>query len=463
MRLKHYFTLLLLLFCLCALKLEAQTGRWRGNIELPNNAGLGVIFNISEVENGKLIAKMDVPMQGAANITASDLIVSGDSIKFKVPSILGKYMGRFISEDSISGKWNQGGQSFILNLSKTGDVKEASRPQTPNPPYPYISKEVVYTNPRSGFKLAGTLTLPQEADKCPAVILITGSGAQDRDETLMGHKPFLVIADYFTRNGIAVLRVDDRGVGGSEGNINDVSSHDFATDVLAGLEFLKTQNKIDKNNIGLVGHSEGGIIAPLAAVESKEVAFIVMMAGVGIPGDSLLLEQTRLIARAMGMPEQTINAQLFVTKGIINVLKKEKDPDRRTESLRNMVTGGMYEQMDRERQQMIDAQMAQYDNNWFSFLVSFDPRPYLEKVKCPVLALNGEKDLQVPPKLNLPAIEAALSKGGNKNHKTIELEDLNHLFQKCETGAPAEYGQIEETISPEVLEIMKNWILEISL
>ena len=224
----------------------------------------------------------------------------------------------------------------------------------------------------------------------------------------------------------------------------------------------KTKKEIDKKNIGLVGHSEGGIVAPIAAVNSDEVAFIVMLAGVGIPGDSLLVEQGRLIAEAMGMPEQQIAAQLFVTKGIINVLKTEKIPEQRTTNLRNMVTGGMYAQMDPERQEMIDAQMMQYDNNWFSFLVSHDPRPVLKKVNCPVLALNGEKDLQVPAASNLSAIEAALKKGGNQNIKTMELPGLNHLFQSCETGAPIEYGQIEETISPEVLEIMKSWILETS-
>ena len=272
----------------------------------------------------------------------------------------------------------------------------------------------------------------------------------------------MVIADYLTRHGIAVLRVDDRGVGGSEGNISEVTSEDFATDVLAGLDFLKTKKEIDKKNIGLVGHSEGGIVAPIAAVNSDEVAFIVMLAGVGIPGDSLLVEQGRLIAEAMGMPEQQIAAQLFVTKGIINVLKTEKIPEQRTTNLRNMVTGGMYAQMDPERQEMIDAQMMQYDNNWFSFLVSHDPRPVLKKVNCPVLALNGEKDLQVPAASNLSAIETALKKGGNQNIKTMELPGLNHLFQSCETGAPIEYGQIEETISPEVLEIMKSWILETS-
>lgn len=462
MQVKHQFICLLvfLSFSFNHTKAQNVSGSWRGNIELPN-AKLEVIFNISKNENGKLIAKMDVPQQGAANIQVGQVNVTNDSLLLEVPSIYGNFNGKILSSDSIAGKWTQGGQEFNLNMKKTGEVKEVKRPQTPKPPFPYLVDEVEYSNPESGFKITGELTLPKNAKNCPAVILISGSGAQDRDETIYEHKPFWVIADFFTRNGIAVLRVDDRGVGGSQGNTGDATSADFAGDVLHGLNFLKTRSEINSLKIGLVGHSEGGLVAPLTANSSKDVAFIVMLAGPGIPGDSLLIEQTELILRTSGMPEQRINAQLFITKGIINILKKEKEPAKRSESLRNALTGGMYNKMDADRKKMIDGQIAQYDNNWFSFLVSYNPRPTLSQVKCPVLALNGEKDVQVPPKSNLSAIEKALSAGGNKNFKCMELPGLNHLFQNCETGLPAEYAQIEETISLEVLEIMKNWILEL--
>lgn len=462
--LKSAFFLIFLCFPVIHLNAQNASGSWKGNIEIPNSK-LEVIFNISKNENGELSAKMDVPQQGAAGIPANGVIASSDSLHLKVPSIFGNFSGKFITTDSIAGKWSQGGNVLNLNLKRTGEVteaKEVKRPQTPKPPFAYTIEEVEYTNPQSELKLAGTLTLPANAKNCPAVILISGSGSQDRDGTIFEqHKSFFVIADYFTRNGIAVLRVDDRGIGGSEGNVSDVTSEDFATDVLCGVNYLKTRGEINKSNIGLIGHSEGGMIAPLAAIRSENVAFIVMMAGPGIPGDSLLIEQTELLLRTSGMPEQRINAQLFVTKGIINILKKEKDSTKRSESMRNAVTGGMYNNMDADRQKMVDGQLKQYDNNWFRFLVSYNPRPTLAKVKCPVLALNGEKDLQVPPKSNLSAIETTLNEGENQNFKTMELPGLNHLFQHCETGMPTEYAQIEETISPEVLEIMKDWILNL--
>lgn len=463
MRSNQMLILLLILLNFCFFNTIAQQnkteGSWSGNIEMPG-AKLKMVFNISKGESGILTAKLDVPQQGAIGLSVGEVKVSTDSLQLKVPAIMGLFKGKFISADSIAGKWLQAGQSFPLNLKRTGEIKRINRPQTPQPPFAYSAEDVEYTNPQSGFKLAGTLTLPQNATNCPAVVLITGSGAQDRDETLYEHKPFFVIADYLTRNGIAVLRLDDRGVGGSEGITSEATSADFATDVKQGVSFLKERKEIDPDKIGLIGHSEGGMIAPMVANQSEDVAFIIMMAGLGIPGDSLLIEQTQLLARTSGMPEQRINAQLFVTKGIINILKKEAEPEKRSESLRSAVTGGMYNQMDADRQKMIDGQLKQYDNNWFSFLVSYDPRPDLSKVKCPVLALNGEKDLQVPPNSNLPEIKKALKEGGNSNFKTMELPNLNHLFQTCESGLPQEYAQIEETISPEVLEIMKDWIIE---
>lgn len=461
MQIKQHLLILAVFLCFSFLQIKAQNinGSWKGNIETPNSK-LKVIFNIAEDENGELSIKFDVPEQGAFGLEVSEIKASTDSLHLKVPAILGALKGKFIATDSLAGEWSQAGQSFPLNLKNTGTPKESKRPQTPKPPFAYLIEEVEYVNPKSGFKLAGTLTLPKEAKNCPAVVLITGSGAQDRDETLFEHKPFWVIADYFANNGIAVLRVDDRGIGGSEGNTSDVNSTDFATDVIAGVNFLSERDKINSSKIGLIGHSEGGMIAPLVANQSEDVAFIIMMAGLGIPGDSLLLEQTKLIAQTSGIPEQRVNYQLFQTQGIINILKKETEAKKRSESLRSAITGGMYKQMDADRQKMVDTQLKQFDNNWFSFWVSYNPRSDLMQVKCPVLALNGEKDLQVPPNSNLPGIEKALTEGGNTKFKTMQLPNLNHLFQNCKTGLPQEYSQIEETIAPEVLQIMKDWILQ---
>uniref|UniRef100_UPI003217EDD9 alpha/beta hydrolase family protein n=1 Tax=uncultured Draconibacterium sp. TaxID=1573823 RepID=UPI003217EDD9 len=439
---------------------QNASGSWSGQIELPN-AKLDVVFNILVNNNGEPSATMDVPQQGAANLPVGNVIATSDSLLLEIPSIMGTFKGEFITPDSVAGIWLQNGQKFALDLVKTGEAKEIKRPQTPMPPFSYLSEEVKYINQESGFKLAGTLTLPKNAKKCPAVLLISGSGAQDRDETLYEHKPFAVIADYLTNNGIAVLRVDDRGVGGSEGNISDATSKDFASDVNCGVDFLKARKEIDATRIGLIGHSEGGLIAPIVAGNSDNIAFIILMAGPGTPGDSILIEQTELSAKVSGMPEQVINSRLFVIRGIINTLKKHTDPEERTAAFREMFTGGMYNIMDDDRKKLIDQQIAVYDNNWFSFFVNYDPYATLTKVTCPVLAIIGEKDVQVPPKSNLPAIKKALTEGGNKNFKTMELPNLNHLFQTCETGAPLEYAKIEETISPEVLQLLKDWIFEV--
>ncbi len=436
---------------------KKAVGNWSGFIELPT-AKLEMIFKISEDEAGKLASKLDVPAQGARDLAVADTRISNDSLFLNVAMILGKFEGKLTSDSTIEGTWKQSGMSFPLTLKKTEVITELNRPQTPVPPFHYLSEDVEYMNPVSGLKLAGTLTLPENAKNCPAVILISGSGSQDRDETIFEHKPFAVIADYLTRNGIAVLRADDRGVGGSEGNIRDATSEDFAGDVIAGLEFLKTREEIDHSKMGLIGHSEGGLIAPLVAVKSKDVAFFIMLAGPGIVGEQILYEQSGLINRASGITEEQISQNQSLQKAIFDIILNEKDSSRQVERLQQTYTNGMYDTMNDDQKKAIDARVKAVNTPWFRFFLTYDPYPTLTKVKCPVLALNGEKDLQVPPKENLTAIKKALTEGGNKNFETIELPGLNHLFQHCETGLVAEYAQIEETFSPEVLEIIHNWI-----
>jgi pimeloyl-ACP methyl ester carboxylesterase len=422
---------------------------------------LELIFKISVDENDELSAKMDVPAQGARDLPVSNTKVKTDSIFLHVAMIAGRFEGQMENDTTIAGNWSQSGLNFPLTLTRTEKITELKRPQTPQPPFPYIEEEVSYENTLAGIQLTGTLTLPEHAEDCPAVILISGSGAQDRDETIFEHKPFLVIADYLTRNGIAVLRVDDRGVGGSEGNLSDATSEDFAGDVLAGIEFLKTRKKINPLKIGLIGHSEGGIIAPIAANKTNEVAFVVLLAGPGISGEEILYEQGRLIGLASGMNEEQVEQSRKTQEAIFNIIKTEKDSSVRLDRLQRALTGGMYPMMNDDQKKAIDQQVAAVNSPWFHYFLTYDPRPALTKLKCPVLALIGEKDLQVPPKSNLPAIKKALSDGGNKNFKTMELPGLNHLFQRCETGAVAEYAQIEETISPEVLEIISEWIWKV--
>jgi hypothetical protein len=434
-------------------------GNWSGSIELPA-AKLEVIFKISVDSTNNFTARMDVPAQGAKDLPVSQTAVTRDSLKLVVAMIFGIFEGEFINDITARGNWNQGGASFPLTLTKSEKVTELKRPQTPKPPFPYLSEDVEYVNSKSGLKLTGTLTLPENAKDCPSVILISGSGAQDRDETIFGHKPFWVIADYLTRNGIAVLRVDDRGVGGSEGNSNEATSEDFAVDVIAGIEYLKKRNDIDHSKIGLIGHSEGGLIAPLVAVRTTDVAFIVLLAGPGTDGERLLYQQNDLTLKAAGMDENSISQIRKIQEAIFDILKNEKDSAKQLDRLQRTFSGGVYPMMDDEQKKIIDARVNAINNTWFKFFLTYDPYPVLTKIKCPVLAINGDKDVQVPADQNLESIQKALTEGRNENIKTMKLKNLNHLFQHCETGAVSEYGEIEETISPEVLEIIKDWIWE---
>ena len=317
--------------------------------------------------------------------------------------------------------------------------------------------------------LAGTLTLPESGGPFPAVLLITGSGPQDRDETVAGHKPFWIIADYLTRQGIAVLRVDDRGTGKSTGFFKGATSGDFATDVLAGVAYLKSRKEINPRQIGLVGHSEGGLIAPMVAVQSDDVAFIVLLAGPGVDGSQILLMQGALISRAGGTSEALIKQSRNYSKRMHEIVKAEPNNERAEKKIREMHAASraaLSEELKKETRELapdLEAQLnmtiKQILTPWFRYFLIYDPRPALRKVNCPVLAINGEKDLQVPSKENLAAMEQALKAGSNTDDYTLkELPDLNHLFQHAKTGAPTEYSKIEETFAPEALKIMGDWI-----
>lgn len=453
-----YIALILILTTEIALGQQYNiTGNWVGEITLPTGK-LEIIFKIAEAQ-GRYEAKMDVPQQGAANLPVGDIKVSGDSVSIAVPVILGTYSGHLITPDSIVGKWHQSGMTFDVDLTRVEKLTPLPRPQTPQPPFPYLSEDVEYTNPESGLKLRGTITIPHSTEACPVVLLISGSGPQDRDETLFGHKPFAVIADYLTRNGIAVLRVDDRGVGGSEGNVSSSTSLDFASDVLAGVQYLNNRKEIDPKKIGLVGHSEGGLIAPIVATQTNGVAFIVLMAGPGTPGEQILYEQGALLAKANGLPESSIEQQKQTQQQIFEVLKSEPELAKAREILRETLSAGSYDGMNEDMKKAIDNEIYKVNNPWFRFFLTYDPKPTLAKVKCPVLALNGAKDLQVPVS-NLEAIINAVNAGGNMHVDTIRFSNHNHLFQNCKTGTINEYAEIEETIDPEVLKTMKDWIME---
>ena len=442
-----------------------MSGIWTGKLSLPNSLELTIVFNLSKDDSGKYTSTLDSPDQGAMGIPTESTLINGDSILIKIPVVQGFYSGKiFYDEMKIVGKWSQGGMSLDLSVIKVDKLEGRNRPQEPKEPFPYNSEEVLFENEVDGVVLAGTLTFPKEGNNFPAVVMISGSGGQDRNEELLGHKPFLVISDYLTQNGIAVLRFDDRGIAQSTGDHSKATSEDFAKDVLSAVEFLKGRKEIDKTKIGLIGHSEGGMIAPLVAVQSNDIAFMVMMAGLGIPGDSILYLQGELIQRAEGMGEEEIQKSVKTQREIFSIVKNSNDDEKLVADLKEKFYAEYSTMTEEEKTKLgdpevyLNMQIKTITSPWFKYFLRFDPAPVLEKVKCPVLAINGEKDLQVPPKENLSAIETTLKKGGNNNFEVKMLPGLNHLFQTSTTGAISEYGKIEETISPTALQTMLDWI-----
>jgi uncharacterized protein len=338
------------------------------------------------------------------------------------------------------------------------------RPQDPIPPYPYEEEQARYENRAARVTLAGTLTKPRAEGRFPAALLLTGSGPHDRNETVLGHRPFLVLADHLTRHGIAVLRSDDRGVGESTGDFAAAAADDFAADALAAVDFLKGRSDVRADGIGLIGHSDGGVIAPKVAAESPDVGWIVMLAGPGVPGDRLLLEQNDLISAAMGVPDDVRAPIRELNRAIYGVVMREVDnsvAQREIEQLINQhaaLVSAASETGGEELLAQLRGQIPRLTGPWFRDFLGYDPGPALRNVKVPVLALNGELDLQVPPALNLPAIVAALEKGANADYAAVKLPRLNHLFQTATTGSPAEYAAIEETFAPVALGAVSDWI-----
>jgi len=330
--------------------------------------------------------------------------------------------------------------SSIVLIMLWNNKSSTKRPQEPTKPFSYHSEDVRFQNRKANITLAGTLTLPTTSGNYPVVILISGQGPHNRDEETYGHKPFLIIADYLTKKGIAVLRFDDRGIGQSSGDFTSATSLDFVTDIESAVSYLKSRKEIDKNKIGLIGHSEGGLIAPIVAAKSQDVAFIVLLAGMGLPGDKLMLMHEELIERAMGVPEAEIQKSKNFIADISKLLSKSKDPqifkadlvEYAKQNFENIPTYIKPPEMTKE--EYISAQIDRFSSPWWQFVLRYNPATSLEKVTCPVLALNGEKDLQVPSKENLAAISNALKNGNNENVTIKELPNLNHFFRNAKQG-----------------------------
>lgn len=439
--------------------IAGMDGVWTGKITR-NGIDLRLILHIATGPRGTALS-LDSPDQLAYGLAVQDFTRDRQKVRFKLNMVGANYEG-VLSEDQqqLSGTWtapNQPAAQIVFSRASAAAKTPPKRPQTPQPPFPYTAEEVAFENPTEpGVHLAGTLTLPQGKGPFPAAIMITGSGQQDRDETLLGHKPFWIIADYLSRRGIAVLRVDDRGTGKSTGDVAKATSADFATDSNAAFAYLRTRAEIKRRAIGFIGHSEGGMIGPIAMATNKDVAFLVMMAGPGTALDQLMVSQRRLIGASMGQSEAALNKAAPVWAALYKAIGSGATYEDGIAAAHAVLTPEAMKAIGMPAGTKAQTILAQVGTPWFRYFFQYDPAPNLRAIKVPVLALNGSLDRQVPAKENLPAIRIALK--DNKDATIVELPGLNHLFQTAKTGSVGEYAEIEETVAPVALAQMADWI-----
>jgi hypothetical protein len=440
--------------------IASAEGIWQGALE-GNGMRLRLQLHVSHDDRKQLVAALDSPDQGVSGLPATKVTQKEAVFHFEIPVVNGVYVyeGKLnAARNAISGTWTQNDNTQKLDFQRSDKLLELVRPQNPLKPYPYREEELTFPNAKAKISLAGTLTLPSGPGPFPAAILISDSGRQDRDESIAGHRPFLVLADHLTRKGFAVLRFDKRGIGKSTGNYDQATTEDFAADADAAVGYMKSRKEIDARKIGLIGHSEGGTIAPLVATHSNDVAWIVLLAGPGLKGEDLLLLQTETSLKTAGVTDGEIFRTVSFNKQSYALVRQEKDPAALEAKLNELIqstsTGASMPAG------ALQAQVHLLVSPWFRAFLDYDPVPALQKTACPVLVLNGEKDLQVPPKENLSKIKKALEDGGNKDFLTTELPGLNHLFQHGPTGSPTEYGAIEETMALEALNAISDWVLK---
>ena len=457
MNFKLLFALLILLPC--SLFSQSIEGSWNGILKT-ENFELKIVFNISKSDT-LYTATMDSPDQGAKGIPVNKVEFNGTIVKLFVTSAMVEYSGVFMG-DKIMGTFKQGSATIPLNLTKR-PFEGPKRPQEPRAPFPYSVQEVSFMSPKAGIELSGTLTLPKDSNPKALVVLISGSGPQNRDEEIMNHKPFLLWADYLTKRGIGVLRFDDRGVGKSGGSFSASTSFDFADDVNSAVDYLRSRGEFKNIKIGLMGHSEGGLIAPIVASKRGDVSFLVLLAAPGVKGSDIIVAQQELIGKASGAPAEEVEKYSKISRELYDIIDKERDNPILKKLLRDFIATNAGEATESQ----INQQVAAITTPWMLTFLNYDPAESQTKIKIPVIAVNGTKDLQVPYEENLKALEKSFltAHGNNKDsfdkYVTImKIEGVNHLFQRSETGLPMEYSKIEETISPEVLEKVTTWILE---
>ena len=459
-------------------------GNWAGTLDAGDGVQLRLQLGLSEDDGVLSIPILSVDRWNwerrtgerfSSPVGAPVATVSGDTISVPMSDIDASYTGTWSGGDGrITGTFTQAGNAFPLVLERVSEEpRQPRRPQTPEEPFPYLAEDVTYPNPDGGHTLAGTFTRPSSGGPFPAVILISGSGRDDRGRVGDGHRPFLVLADYLTRRGIAVLRYDDRGVAESTGSFETATSADFASDALAAVAYLNTREDVSPGEIGLVGTSEGGLVAPMVAVQSPDVNYIVMMAGPGVNGERILLAQASLIPRGNGASREEVAEHRERQQRILEIVKTEADPESAEDAIASIVRA-RYENAsvnmravfgitnDTTLQRQVDWEVRQVNTPWLRYFLTYEPAPTLEKVTVPVLAINGTRDLYVPHEENLREIEAALKHGGNTRYEIHALPDINHFFQHAVTGTARESETIEETVAAEVLELIADWILRVT-
>ncbi len=450
--------------------------KWSGVL---NAGGQKIELRLNLIQNADKTysSNWDIPAQKVKGLASSKTELLNNQLSVEIKMIGASYSGSLnMSGDKVDGAWSQSGMSFPLNMETVKEGQEEKifiKPQTPKPPFAYNVKDFVYEGNETKLSYGATLTYPKEDKKFPLIILITGSGRQDRDETIFDHKPFAVIADYLTKKGYAVLRVDDRGAGKSTGDFSNSTTADFAQDVEEHIRYAKNLPMIDTTQIGLLGHSEGGLIAPMVAVRNKSVSFVILLAGPGVEIGELMAMQNEMVLKSAGISQEAINTYIPLYKNLMKTIvsiNSIQDANAKAIEIvknwysntdKNLVKATTNISSESDINKFATTMSETLSTKWWKYFASYNPQIALQKLKCPVLAINGSSDIQVPADANLKAIELGLKKAGNKKGTTMKFDNLNHLFQKCTKCTVQEYGELENTIEPEVLEYIYNWLTKI--
>lgn len=457
-------SLALFLSLLSINKLEAQISNWYGELKVQGTT-LPITLEIDKRSDTTIIM-MGSPAQTSEMFPITKQRLEGDSILFTIKPMGVVYRGEYNKDKTkIKGSFKQGLLVTDLEFEKKKEKFEIKRPQEPKPPYPYLEKELSFQTPGVDYTFNGTLTLPNENGKFPCVVLITGSGLQNRDEEIMGHKPFKVIADYLTRQGIAVFRYDDRGWGSNNPELMDANTYDYAKDAQNAINLLRNHPNIDKTKIGVIGHSEGGIIASIITSMDKDIAFAVLLAGTGMNGYEVLKQQTKEILQKEKASKDVINYQIQALDEIYRLIKENKTDEEISKEMNSFFDKVYNSLSDKKRGDYQFSSKAartqfisQSSGKWMRCFMTLEPKDFLEKINQPLLSIIGTKDIQVLYKYNMPAIEKAVLSSGNKNFEKYSAKNMNHLFQECKKCTIGEYSELEETFSPKVLTRIAEFI-----